>query len=141
MKKLAAPFLPPEDSEYVYKPTPYHFFLSQEEEGFVRWYLAETRDATEGRMPATQWLWANGVYPSTLEAFLHAFRFIATFTGEAKFSSWLFRIVRNCAIDAYRRTRREDPTAEMPPGASPLSPSATGTPSFSTSTSTASEFT
>jgi hypothetical protein len=74
MKKLVEPFLPPEASAYVYKPIPYLFFLSQEEEGFIRWYLAETLDATGGRMPATQWLWANGVYPSTLEAFLHVYR-------------------------------------------------------------------
>jgi len=74
MKKLVEPFLPHEESAYVYKPTPYRFYLSQEEEGFIQWYLAEILDATDGRMPATQWLWTNGVYPSTLEAFLHAYR-------------------------------------------------------------------
>jgi hypothetical protein len=74
MKKLVAPYLPSEDSAYIYKPVPYRFYLNQEEEGFVRWYLAETTDATGGWMPATQWLWTNGIYPSTLEAFLHAFR-------------------------------------------------------------------
>jgi len=42
----------------------------------------------------------------TQEAFLKAFR---SFRGEAKFSSWLLRITRNCAVDAYRRTRREGP--------------------------------
>jgi hypothetical protein len=52
----------------------YYFFLNQEEEGFVQGYLAETRDATGGWMPATHWLWANGVYPSTLEAFLQVYR-------------------------------------------------------------------
>ena len=74
MKTLVQPFLPAEESAYVYKPIPYRFFLSQEEEGFIRWYLAETRDATGGRMPATQWLWINGLYPSTLEALLHVYR-------------------------------------------------------------------
>lgn len=74
MKKLVEPFLPTEESAYVYKPIPYRFFLSQEEEGFIRWYLAESDGATGGLMPATQWLWANAVYPSTLEAFVHAFR-------------------------------------------------------------------
>ena len=74
MKTLVEPFLPSEESAYVYKPIAYRFFLSQEEEGFIRWYLAETLDATGGLMPATQWLWANGVYPSTLEAFLHVYR-------------------------------------------------------------------
>jgi RNA polymerase sigma-70 factor (ECF subfamily) len=45
------------------------------------------------------------------EAFLHAFRSMGTYHGEARFSNWLLRIVRNCAIDAYRRTRRETPVA------------------------------
>jgi RNA polymerase sigma-70 factor (ECF subfamily) len=43
----------------------------------------------------------------TQEAFLHAYRAMRSYRGEAKFTSWLLRIVRNCAIDAYRRTRRE----------------------------------
>ena len=62
--------VPAEDSAYSCKPIPYHFSLSQVEEGFVRWYLAETRNATEGPIPATHWLWSNGVYPSILVAFL-----------------------------------------------------------------------
>jgi len=73
MKKLVAPFLPPEESAYIYKPIPYRFYLSQEEEGFIRWYRAETSNATGGWIPATQWLWVNGVYPSTLKALLQAF--------------------------------------------------------------------
>jgi RNA polymerase sigma-70 factor (ECF subfamily) len=40
------------------------------------------------------------------EAFLRAFRAIRSYKGEARFSSWLLRIVRNCAVDAYRRTRK-----------------------------------
>jgi RNA polymerase sigma-70 factor, ECF subfamily len=43
----------------------------------------------------------------TQEAFLKAFRSMASFRGDAKFSSWLLRITRNCAFDAYRRTRHE----------------------------------
>jgi len=43
----------------------------------------------------------------TQEAFLRAYRALRSFHGEAKFSSWLLRIVRNCAVDAYRKTRRE----------------------------------
>jgi RNA polymerase sigma-70 factor (ECF subfamily) len=38
----------------------------------------------------------------TQEAFLRAFRFLGTFRGDAKFTSWLFRIARNCAMDAIR---------------------------------------
>ena len=74
MKTLVQPFLPVEESAYVYKPMPYRFFLSQGEEGFIRWYFAESDGATGGLMPATQWLWANAVYPSTLEALLHVYR-------------------------------------------------------------------
>ncbi len=74
MKTLVEPFLPGEESAYVYKPIAYRFFLSQEEEGFIRWYLAESDGATGGLMPATQWLWANAVYPSTLDAFVLVFR-------------------------------------------------------------------
>ena len=42
----------------------------------------------------------------TQEAFLRAFRFLTGFRGDRKFGSWLFSIVRNCAMDALRRQRR-----------------------------------
>jgi RNA polymerase sigma-70 factor (ECF subfamily) len=45
----------------------------------------------------------------TQEAFLRVFRALDSFRGQAKFTSWLLRIARNCAIDAYRKTRREGP--------------------------------
>jgi RNA polymerase sigma-70 factor, ECF subfamily len=48
----------------------------------------------------------------TQEAFVRAFRRMATFRGEAKFTSWLMRIVRNCAMDAHRRAAREAALAE-----------------------------
>jgi RNA polymerase sigma-70 factor (ECF subfamily) len=38
----------------------------------------------------------------TQEAFLRAFRFLHGFRGDSKFTSWLFRITRNCAMDAIR---------------------------------------
>ena len=41
----------------------------------------------------------------TQEAFLRAFRFLRSFRGDAKFSSWLLRIARNCSMDALRRNR------------------------------------
>jgi RNA polymerase sigma-70 factor, ECF subfamily len=41
------------------------------------------------------------------EAYLRAFRAIGSYRGDARFSSWLLRIVRNCAVDAYRRTPKE----------------------------------
>jgi RNA polymerase sigma-70 factor (ECF subfamily) len=49
----------------------------------------------------------------TQEAFLRAFRFLKGFRGDARFSSWLFRIARNCAMDALRG-RRERPEDERP---------------------------
>ncbi len=38
----------------------------------------------------------------TQEAFIRAFRFLGSFRGDSKFTSWLFRIARNCAMDAIR---------------------------------------
>lgn len=49
----------------------------------------------------------------TQEAFLRAFRFLKGFRGDARFSSWLFRIARNCAMDAIR-ARREHLQDEAP---------------------------
>lgn len=43
----------------------------------------------------------------TQETFLRAFRFIGGFRGGSRFSSWLLRIARNCAIDLLRRRRPE----------------------------------
>ncbi len=42
----------------------------------------------------------------TQEAFVHAFRALRRFRGSSKFSTWLFRITRNCAVDAIRRRER-----------------------------------
>jgi RNA polymerase sigma-70 factor, ECF subfamily len=50
----------------------------------------------------------------TQEAFLRAFRAIGQYRGQAKFTSWLLRITRNCAIDTFRRTGRERPTDTTP---------------------------
>lgn len=44
----------------------------------------------------------------TQEAFVRAYRSLATFRGQWKFTSWLLRIVHNCAMDAHRRTRRQE---------------------------------
>jgi RNA polymerase sigma-70 factor (ECF subfamily) len=43
----------------------------------------------------------------TQETFLRAFKSLHSFRGQAKFTSWLLRIARNCAVDSYRRTRLE----------------------------------
>lgn len=42
----------------------------------------------------------------TQEAFLLAFRSLPRFRGGSKFSTWLYRIARNCAVDAIRRRER-----------------------------------
>ena len=40
------------------------------------------------------------------EAFVRAFRFLRRYRGESKFSTWLFSIARNCALDELRRSKR-----------------------------------
>src|ERR1043166_2448908 len=49
------------------------------------------------------------------EAFLRAFRGLRGFKGEAKFSSWLYRITLNLCRDWIRRERRQ-PLAQAPEG-------------------------
>jgi RNA polymerase sigma-70 factor (ECF subfamily) len=57
----------------------------------------------------------------TQEAFLRAFRFLRSFRGDSKFSSWLFRIVRNCSMDALksRRTLELRDYPKPPPATDP----------------------
>ena len=47
----------------------------------------------------------------TQETFIKAYRAIGSYRGQWKFTSWLLRIARNCAVDAYRKTRREGPVS------------------------------
>jgi RNA polymerase sigma-70 factor, ECF subfamily len=55
----------------------------------------------------------------TQEAFLRAFRFFKSFRGDSRFSSWLFRIARNCAMDALRSRKSHLEREPFPaPGAS-----------------------
>ncbi len=49
------------------------------------------------------------------EAFLRAFRALGGFKGQAKFSSWLYRITLNLCRDWIRRERRT-PIAQTPEG-------------------------
>ena len=53
------------------------------------------------------------------EAFLRAFRALPGFKGEAKFSSWLYRITLNLCRDWIRRHRRA-PVSQMPDGVDPI---------------------
>src|SRR3990172_10700027 len=49
------------------------------------------------------------------ETFLRAYRALSGFKGQAKFSSWLYRITLNLCRDWIRRERRA-PTAQAPEG-------------------------
>src|SRR5258708_37689356 len=49
------------------------------------------------------------------ETFLRAFRALGGFKGEAKFSSWLYRITLHLCRDWIRRERRQ-PVAQAPEG-------------------------
>jgi RNA polymerase sigma-70 factor (ECF subfamily) len=53
------------------------------------------------------------------ETFLRAFRALPGFKGQAKFSSWLYRIALNLCRDWVRRQRRS-PIVEAPEGVDPV---------------------
>src|SRR6478672_4992170 len=53
------------------------------------------------------------------EAFLRAYRGLRGFKGEAKFSSWLYRITLNLCRDWIRRDRRA-PVVQVPEGVDPV---------------------
>jgi RNA polymerase sigma-70 factor, ECF subfamily len=53
------------------------------------------------------------------EAFLRAYRALPGFKGQAKFSSWLYRIALNLCRDLIRRQRRA-PVQQMPDGVDPV---------------------
>ena len=53
------------------------------------------------------------------EAFLRAYRGLRGFKGEAKFSSWLYRITLNLCRDWIRRERRA-PVVQVPEGVDPV---------------------
>jgi RNA polymerase sigma-70 factor, ECF subfamily len=56
----------------------------------------------------------------TQEAFLRAFRFLPSFRGDSRFTSWLFRIARNCALDALAARRGHEERAMRQPA--PIGP-------------------
>jgi RNA polymerase sigma-70 factor (ECF subfamily) len=43
----------------------------------------------------------------TQDTFLNAYRGLRTFQGRSKFSTWLFRIAHNCAVESIRRSSRQ----------------------------------
>jgi RNA polymerase sigma-70 factor (ECF subfamily) len=64
------------------------------------------------------------------ETFLRAFRALKGFKGQAKFSSWLYRITLNLCRDWIRRERRQ-PVAQAPEGVDLLELASEQTPSES----------
>lgn len=50
------------------------------------------------------------------EAFLSAWRGLPSFRGEAGFSTWLYRLASNAAIDQLRRNRRQRKEASLDAG-------------------------
>ncbi len=48
----------------------------------------------------------SGADDVTQDAFVRAYRFIGNYRGDSKFSTWLFSIARNCALDEARRAGR-----------------------------------
>jgi RNA polymerase sigma-70 factor (ECF subfamily) len=61
------------------------------------------------------------------ETFLRAFRALGGFKGEAKFSSWLYRIALNLCRDWIRRERRA-PVSQAPEGVDLIELAAEATP-------------
>jgi RNA polymerase sigma-70 factor, ECF subfamily len=64
------------------------------------------------------------------ETFLRAFRALKGFKGQAKFSSWLYRITLNLCRDWIRRERRA-PVSQAPEGIDIIELAGEGTPSES----------
>lgn len=64
------------------------------------------------------------------ETFLRAFRALPGFKGQAKFSSWVYRIALNLCRDWMRRQRRA-PTMQIPEGVDPEELAAGGGPAES----------
>jgi RNA polymerase sigma-70 factor (ECF subfamily) len=56
----------------------------------------------------------------TQETFLHAYRSLKRFRGQSAFSTWLYRITRNCAVDAVRRSARQRRLAQEVAQPSPV---------------------
>lgn len=60
---------------------------------------------------------------ATQDCFVRAFRFITSYKGKSKFTTWLLSIARNCAVDEIRRGGRrrriEQELQVSSPGGSP----------------------
>jgi RNA polymerase sigma-70 factor (ECF subfamily) len=49
----------------------------------------------------------------TQDAFVRAFRFLRRYRGDARFTTWLFAITRNCALDELRRSGRRKKISDL----------------------------
>jgi RNA polymerase sigma-70 factor, ECF subfamily len=49
---------------------------------------------------------------ATQDCFVRAYRFISTYKGRSRFTTWLLSIARNCAVDEMRRAGRRKRTEE-----------------------------
>lgn len=49
---------------------------------------------------------------ATQEAFVRAYRFLPRYRGDSRFSTWLFSIARNCALDEGRKATRRKRLSE-----------------------------
>jgi RNA polymerase sigma-70 factor (ECF subfamily) len=55
-------------------------------------------------------------YDAAQEAFVRAYRAIGRFRGDAKFSSWLYRIATNRALTHLKRRRKRAPAVDIDAG-------------------------
>jgi RNA polymerase sigma-70 factor, ECF subfamily len=62
---------------------------------------------------------------ATQEAFVRVFRFLRRYRGESKFSTWLFQVARNCAVDEMRRAGRRSTLVRRVGGPDVPAPDAT----------------
>jgi RNA polymerase sigma-70 factor (ECF subfamily) len=58
----------------------------------------------------------------TQDAFVRLFRFLPRYRGDSKFSTWLFAISRNCALDELRRLGRRRALTDRLDHESPFQP-------------------
>ena len=56
----------------------------------------------------------------TQETFLRVHRHLARFSFQSKFSTWLFSIARNAAVDAHRRRTRRERLPLLAPAPAPI---------------------